>query len=1083
MTEDKLNDCVSELIIDSPYNDILNISQKGDCLEYQNKQFDSKTELKSNGSLNGLFCGLCWFKSNTKSDASSDIPLNKPSDDSYTKISTKLSKNQNSSPLSILVNGPKLSKLEITVSELNNLDLRKCPNLSELVININPSESNTKKFGRKISQDGAINYNSECYTRFGCVCLYDYKYQNDNLEILYSGDSKGCRCYDLHKKCICTWVGYDINNIGCICPDPKNCRCANECICTYNERMDRYLSMVCKCRREEGCICPNPKKCKCLNKCVCLDTDRCKCSLWCLCPNAYNKQIDDNLKRPLGYITYTDTDGIIDISECSNLKKIVFNVKKPQPKSDSSTYNLVHDYKIKTKPLIFEMENNQPKVINHIMQKPKSAYTNLEHLELSSDFDFDIDFDSFGSNYSHLKYRAAGNIYSAEYLNFRNHIYNGEFSKLEYVEFSNPYIKYIDLPNNISTLRLIDCPKLGLDLVDIWAKKLYTDYKLINEDLKSRPMLNLDNFPNLSKLEVSYCPNIREIYFANNDKTKSLKLFKGQYFDTIRFSGTNIISNDNFRSLFDIFADPKSEAISTKQINNLYLSDLEFNLVKAYLKNTTINNLILDNMSDQNDLDLSELKVNNLKISNSGGIKSICLDAKNIIKSLDISSCQSLENITNTSSIESLKLSGLDKFLLELSFNDYPNLKSLFVDKIKCLDTSKITESKELTKLIKLENLHLANLNNLNNIKLTSPSINNFSFDFAPNLKILNLININKSTTPTIATIDLSNLNASTLKRLCINKSDNTFIFPTNFNSYNSLTELFIDCPTIKFNSDFKFAPCLEKLYIKAYTDSNSSDIDLTTLDKSKIKYLNIDLIPFVKSDGESVCGKIKFNAEDNQTDPYDLGLSSIIELTLNNIQSIKSINCGVAPLEKLSISKCSNLTEIISLYNFNDFDIMTTKEQIDQMTHNSKYKDIVPIIKSIRLRELPKLKFKVAPYTVNLFELDIDNIDYLLGKTFDFNVPSEFEGLLQSIVFTPNITFNRLEKLIIHNTNSNPELKSLIIYYKKLNEVDIKCCDKIVDFILNFSTDDNISVYKIPVITKFSSNKQVYGNYLIKAI
>ena len=190
--------------------------------------------------------------------------------------------------------------------------------------------------------------------------------------------------------------------------------------------------------------------------------------------------------------------------------------------------------------------------------------------------------------------------------------------------------------------------------------------------------------------------------------------------------------------------------------------------------------------------------------------------------------------------------------------------------------------------------------------------------------------------------------------------------------------------------------------------------------------------------------------------DPYDLGLSSIIELSLNNIQSIKSINCGVAPLEKLNISKCPNLTEIISLYNFNDFDIMTTKEQIYQMTLNPKYKDIVPIIKSIRLRELPKLKFKVAPYTVNL---------------------------LQSIVFAPNITFNRLEKLIIHNTNSNPELKSLIIYYKKLNEVDIKGCDKIVDFILNFSTDDNISVYKIPVITKFSSHRQVDGNYLIKAI
>jgi hypothetical protein len=252
-----------------------------------------------------------------------------------------------------------------------------------------------------------------------------------------------------------------------------------------------------------------------------------------------------------------------------------------------------------------------------------------------------------------------------------------------------------------------------------------------------------------------------------------------------------------------------------------------------------------------------------------------------------------LTQISNTSLIENLKLSNLDNFVLSL--NNYSNLKSLFVDKIKCFDISQITES---TKLTKLENLHLANLNNLDNIKLTSPTINNFSFDFAPNLKILNLININKSTNPTITTIDLSNLNASTLKRLCINKSDNTFIFPANFNSFNLLTELLIDCPTVTFNSDFKFAPCLEKLYIKAYTDSTSSDIDLTTLDKSKIKYLNIDLIPFVKSGGESAYGKIKFNVEDNQTDPYDLGLSSIVELSLNNIQSIKSINCGVAPLE-----------------------------------------------------------------------------------------------------------------------------------------------------------------------------------------
>ena len=144
--------------------------------------------------------------------------------------------------------------------------------------------------------------------------------------------------------------------------------------------------------------------CRCKSECKCSNSERCYCSLKCFCevePRAvylaeYNKLYY------CGDIIYSDTDGIIDISQNYKLKVFSLNVESniiTNPKSK-------HDYKIKSTPL--DSDN-------------KSVYADLNKLVLKSDYDIDVDIDSFGSNYSHFEYKAYGNLTSAEYLNFANH--------------------------------------------------------------------------------------------------------------------------------------------------------------------------------------------------------------------------------------------------------------------------------------------------------------------------------------------------------------------------------------------------------------------------------------------------------------------------------------------------------------------------------------------------------------------------------------------------------------------------------------------------------------------------------------
>jgi len=770
----------------------------------QTKQFEqtSLTNSKDLPTIISLLNSIIQIRTNS---VFANIIINDKSVKIQTEEHSQTFDYKNYTPPSIMLSSPNLKNLNVRANSFNNLDFSDCRNLEELIIN---SEIKSDlEFGKKLNY--IVSPDSENYTFYGCNCRYQPLTAPETNTQTNPQTNTQTNPQTNTDKLI-----YDYSPI-------TPCRCDTN-------------MLMCRCVRQDGCICINPNNCRCFDKCVCLPREKCVCSLWCFCQKTFS--ISPELMKPLGTEIYSELDGHINVRNCHKLKKFVFNVNKT---SNELIKN--HDYKIITTPLQFSTTDN--------VLTTKSFYSELEHLELSSDYDLDLDFDSFGSNMSYIKYKAQGNILSAQYLNFNDHVYNGKFSNLKYFEFSNPQIRYLDISDTIQTIKLINLNNIGLDLNDAEVKKLYELYKLDNQKLKKKPILDLTSYPELINLEVIDCPNLSQINFSSSIKLN--KINTNCKFNSFVFDG-----------IYHFFINIDLIKLN-KKINNLTFSNIQFNSIVQLFEEYEINNLILNNIIDDY-LDFKNLKINSLKITNSN-VHSI---DHNELKALYVSNSKKFKHIKNKNTINSLSIINCENYIYKLF--DYPNLNNLLLSNIKDIECCDLIKGP-----LNLTRLELININ----------SSDEFKFNLMPELKYLNLDNFkNKS--------NQINLNSNSKLETLIIKTDQTFIMPSQL---YVLQNLIINSNTYNINQT-KY-PNLLKLDITSQSDINLSKIDLTKLIELKLSGIN-------KSINVEVNVQFKQNT---------LDLHKIKKVILSNILNIESLDCVNSPVEYILVENCINLNKINS--------------------------------------------------------------------------------------------------------------------------------------------------------------------------